>query len=171
MCLCNFRTNIERCVILCNSWAKKKSQIANKKNLDAELKFEQGARFGRLLDALDMTQTTLSQQTGIAQSTISAIITGRRDLNKNAINALKKNLPEVNTNWLLTGEGEMFLSFSSKKNTELVEDGRVSYVVDPLSALRLLLENHERRLLELERIVEEMQGVPAGVGESPTLKE
>jgi hypothetical protein len=62
----------------------------------------------------------------------------------------------------------MFLSFASKKNTDLVEEGRVSYVVDPLSALRLLLENHERRLLELERIVGEMHPVPAGVEESPT---
>ena len=145
-------------------------KIANceKKKVDETLKFEQGARFGRLLDALEMTQTTLSQMTGIAQSTISAIIGGRRELNKNALNALKKNLPEVNTNWLISGEGEMFLSFASKKNTDLVEEGRVSYVVDPLSALRLLLENHERRLLELERIVGEMHPVPAGVEESPT---
>jgi len=62
--------------------------------------------------------------------------------------------------WVLTGEGSMFLSDSVKKKwpDKLAEPDAV-YQPDPLSALRLLLEDHERRIKELEAEVDRLKEV------------
>jgi transcriptional regulator with XRE-family HTH domain len=140
--------------------------------LDNLLQIEQGARFSKVLKRLRLTQTTVSQLTGLSQPLISQICSGHREITRPTERAIAEKLQDVNMDWVITGKGPMFFSDEPENKSQvLVEEGRVEYAVDPLSALRLLLENHERRLLELERIVEEMQVVPAGEEESPTLKE
>jgi len=137
--------------------------------LDNSIQIEQGARFSKVLKRLRMSQTVIAQLTGLSQPLISQICSGHREITRSTERAIAEKLQDVNMDWVLTGKGQMFFSDEvENKSPDLVEEGRVSYVVDPLSSLRLLLENHERRLLELERIVEEMQGVPAGEEESPT---
>ena len=137
--------------------------------MDNALQIEQGARFSKVLKRLRISQTTVAQLTGLSQPLISQICSGHREITRTTERAIAEKLQDVNMDWVLTGKGPMIFSDEVEKKSQImVEEGRVEYAVDPLSALRLLLENHERRLLELERIVEEMQGVPAGVEESPT---
>lgn len=114
-----------------------------------ELKIQQGARFGQIIDALDLTQTAVFQKTGIVQSTVSAMISGKREINKHAINAIKKNLPFVNINWLLTGEGEMFLENQAPVPATVQEPEPV-YSRDPFAALRQLLQDYGERIQQVE---------------------
>lgn len=73
---------------------------------------------------------------------------GKREINKNALNALKKFLPNLNLNWLLWGDGEMFLGESPPINE--VKEPEPVYNLDPLSALRSLLDSYEKRMNEMD---------------------
>lgn len=115
----------------------------------ADLKIQQGARFGQIIDALNLTQTAVFQKTGIVQSTVSAMISGKREINKHAINAIKKNLPFVNINWLLTGEGQMFLE-NQDQVPATVQEPEPVYIQDPFSALRQLFQDYAKRIQDVE---------------------
>lgn len=77
------------------------------------------------------------------------MISGKREINKRAINAIKKNLPFVNINWLLTGEGEMFLENKAPVPATVQEPEPV-YSRDPFAALRQLLQDYGERIQQVE---------------------
>ena len=53
------------------------------------------------------SQNEMRQVLGYNESSFSQIINGRVPFSKNMINKIKQNYPQLNTKWLLTGEGEM----------------------------------------------------------------
>lgn len=67
----------------------------------------------------------------------------------------------VNISWLMEGDGDMFSSKKNETKSNGVSEPEVKYEArpaDPLSALRKLLDDHERRLAELEREVRWLRG-------------
>ena len=70
------------------------------------------SRLKQLISALGMTQVEFAEKMGIAKSTVSDVISGRlKDLPNHVHTTLVRGY-SVNLNWLLTGEGEMFLMSS-----------------------------------------------------------
>lgn len=69
-----------------------------------------GKRLKQLLEALKIKQNQFAQSVDVSPSHVSDILTGRR--NGFSIEVVVKiaELYNVNLNWLLTGEGEMFTS-------------------------------------------------------------
>lgn len=64
---------------------------------------------------LIMEQTKLSQQDfatklGVSPASLSSIFTGRTNPTNNHVQAVHRAFPNVNVNWLLFGEGEMYVS-------------------------------------------------------------
>lgn len=70
---------------------------------------EQGARLERLIDALNLTQTSIAQVLGISQSYVSQMVGGSRNISRRVLHFITNNYPRVDVRWLLTGDGEMFL--------------------------------------------------------------
>jgi transcriptional regulator with XRE-family HTH domain len=64
-----------------------------------------------------LSQNRMSLKIGISQSTYSRIEAGKLSISEDALMGLAK--ARVNTNWLLTGEGEMLLSESSEAAGDL----------------------------------------------------
>lgn len=87
------------------------------------------SEFGR---AINVKQATLSTILGSRQSKPSFDI----------INAIAVNISNINTDWLITGEGEMLKSEASHK--EKAEDSRT----DPISLERLIaiIESQQRTI-------------------------
>ena len=54
-----------------------------------------------------VSRTALAEQLGSSQPTISAILSGKRSLSRGMIARIGDLYPDLNTEWLLTGEGEM----------------------------------------------------------------
>ncbi|MBQ7212272.1 MAG: helix-turn-helix transcriptional regulator [Muribaculaceae bacterium] len=65
-------------------------------------------RISRIYEELGLTQNKFAQEIGIAQTTISAAIKRNNDVTNTMLNAIVVRFPEVNSDWLITGRGEMF---------------------------------------------------------------
>ncbi len=66
------------------------------------------SRLELLISALGITQRELSGKTGLSTSVLSHYATGERKISAQSALKIKKAFPQVNTDWLLTGKGEMF---------------------------------------------------------------
>lgn len=65
------------------------------------------SRFSMVREKLGFSQKDLADSLGIQKSVVSEIESGKRELSKNVMIALMNKF-NVSTDWLLTGEGEMF---------------------------------------------------------------
>lgn len=74
-------------------------------------------RLKELIQALEMSQVEFAKNLGIAKSTVSDVINGRLKDLPNPVQLKLYREYNVNLNWLLTGEGEMFLAGNAKKPT------------------------------------------------------
>ena len=69
-------------------------------------------------EELNLTQKELADILGIAPATYGMIETGRRTLRENYLKILE-TLYHVNPNWIVAGEGEMFII--SPRQSELID--------------------------------------------------
>ena len=65
------------------------------------------SRFSMVREKLGFSQKDLADSLGIQKSVVSEIESGKRELSKNVMISLMNKF-NVSTDWLLTGEGEMF---------------------------------------------------------------
>lgn len=74
-----------------------------------------------LIDELKKRRIIYSQQelaeiVGISRTQFSELVTGKRKISDKAIHKITSSIPEINEDWLRTGEGEML------KNTSAIAD-------------------------------------------------
>jgi plasmid maintenance system antidote protein VapI len=121
----------------------------------------QGQRLKQLLSHFKMKQIALSQRLGIGKAYISQMINDQSPITSKVISGLIKSFPRLNSNWLLTGNGQMFLE-DEIGTTDQIEQGRPRTLEDleaengddPFRGLRDMLhriDNLERRMEELEQ--------------------
>ena len=55
-----------------------------------------------------MTQSEFADYVGLAPATLSSIFNGRTRPTLNVVEVLKKKIPNINMEWLMFGEGEMY---------------------------------------------------------------
>lgn len=122
---------------------------------------EQGARLERLMESLNITQTSLAQTIGISQGYVSQLAAGKRNISRRVLHFITNNYPLVNVRWLLTGEGEMFLDPGAVKN-ELKILPVDSQVMEERGSYTAVggegrLEWLERRVVELLERMEQVE--------------
>nr|DAY33521.1 MAG TPA: repressor [Caudoviricetes sp.] len=84
-------------------------------------------RFNKYFEYLGITQDEFALKIGYPQSNINAILNNKRALGEKIINTyIIPNCPELNTEWLRTGEGEML---KSEGEPEIIkeEKGKIPY--------------------------------------------
>jgi len=84
---------------------------------------EVGLRLKKLRETLDLSQSKLARLLGVSQSAISKWEAGERDIPTAVLLKLKRRL-NVNLDWLLSGEGEMFAISQAEKSSltpEIIE--------------------------------------------------
>jgi transcriptional regulator with XRE-family HTH domain len=118
---------------------------------------QRGMRLKEFSSTMKLKQCALAQRLGVTAGFLSQVINGREDVTGKLVLNLSQSFPLLNMNWLLHGDGPMFLSDEQKKyEEEPVPDQRVSEAIaeyvsgDPLGSLRRMLEEYERRLRVLE---------------------
>lgn len=67
-------------------------------------------RIYQLMKTLGMTQKEFASKLCVAEGTLSSIFNGRTKPTSNLVNAVHTFFPEVNINWLMFGEGDMYVS-------------------------------------------------------------
>ena len=79
-------------------------------------------RIRQIMDHYGLSQQNFASQLGVAPATISSIFTGRTNPTNKHVQAIHKAFPEIDTNWLMFGEGEMMTSLE-RTNVENGIDG------------------------------------------------
>lgn len=65
------------------------------------------------MDSQHMSQQVFADYLGVGAATLSSIFNGRTRPTLNIVEAVKKKIPNINTDWLMFGSGEMFLPDNS----------------------------------------------------------
>ena len=66
-------------------------------------------RIRQIMESQHMTQQVFADYIGLAPATLSSIFNGRTRPTLNVVEAIKKKIPNINTDWLMFGSGEMYL--------------------------------------------------------------
>ena len=71
-------------------------------------------RIDALIGLLDMSPTQFAQTVGIQRSTLQHILNGRNEPSLNVVKSIHAALPDVDLDWLLTGNGKPLKSEPAK---------------------------------------------------------
>lgn len=119
-----------------------------------------------------LSQAELAEIVGISRTQFSELVTGKRHISDKTIHKITNAIPELNEDWLRTGEGEMLKDTSaiaenhsvSIAGTEIKEnkinvngDKTISMLVAELSAQRQLTEKVIDQNTDLIAIIAEMR--------------
>ena len=80
-------------------------QIEGHSTLNADMK----DRIRQIMEAQHMTQQVFADFIGTTPATLSGIFNDRTRPTLNIVESIKKKIPDINTDWLLFGSGQMFL--------------------------------------------------------------
>ena len=113
-------------------------------------KISTGERLKTFLKTKRIKQTALAEVIGTSRSYISLLTKDKSKPSGNFLNSLTEKYPELNINWLLTGNGSMFLQ---KENAELLvqEDAADYEPPDKKASARHIT------LDELSRVIQDLQ--------------
>jgi transcriptional regulator with XRE-family HTH domain len=79
-------------------------------------------RIRQIMESQHMTQQVFADYIGQSPATLSSIFNGRTRPTLNIVEAIKKKIPDISTDWLMFGSGNMFLSDQSGDSTPLNTD-------------------------------------------------
>ena len=66
-------------------------------------------RIRQIMESQHMTQQVFAEYIGQSPATLSSIFNGRTRPTLNIVEAIKKKIPNISTDWLMFGSGDMFL--------------------------------------------------------------
>lgn len=99
-------------------------------------------RLKRVRKALGLSQVQMAAALGIGQSTYCQFETGVRSLQTRYLNAMKV-MYGVNPEWILTGEGDMFIKSSRDEEFFAVFESLTDESKDTIYKLMLQLKKNE----------------------------
>lgn len=71
-------------------------------------------RIRQVMDSMGLSQQEFAQKLGMSPASLSNIFNGRSNPTNNHVQAIHRAFPNINTNWLMFGEGTM-LNDDAKK--------------------------------------------------------
>lgn len=121
-----------------------------------------GERFSILVKGLKMNNNSFAKSVGKAATTINYIVEGKSKPGYDVLESVVKTYPQVNPNWLLTGEGEMVKSVPTapvvSTDSYLVE--HLHTLEENFNRLAKQLENKDKQIEGLQRTVDALISLP-----------
>lgn len=74
-------------------------------------------RIKHIMEEQHMSQQVFADFIGLSPATLSSIFNGRTRPTLNIVEAIKKKIPSISTDWLLMGVGDMYISPSTGDST------------------------------------------------------
>ena len=66
-------------------------------------------RVKQIMESMHMTQQVFAQFIEMSPASLSSIFNGRTRPTLNILEAIKKKIPDINTDWLMFGSGSMYV--------------------------------------------------------------
>ena len=85
------------------------------------LRLKMKDRIRQIMESQHMTQQVFAEFIGIGAATLSSIFNDRTRPTLNIVEAIKKKIPDISTDWLMFGSGNMYLS-DNNTSTSSQED-------------------------------------------------
>lgn len=79
-------------------------------------------RLKGVITALNLKQKDFAEKVGINPSHVSSYLSGRLPLGMTLLESIKSAFPQVDLNWLLTGQGDVFVPVYPPGSKELVNE-------------------------------------------------
>lgn len=99
-----------------------------------------------------LTQQSLGQRLGVTKGYLSVMMNDKEPISTKVLDGLIKSFAGLNSHWLLTGDGQMFLE--KKEVAQVPEAGVLTGVMEPEAVYERV--RGEGRLEYLERVVGEL---------------
>ena len=127
------------------------------------------ARIRGLMRSVEMSQADFGNKLEIAPASLSNIFTGKTNPTNNHVMAIHRAFPEVNINWLLFGEGDMYCVESENK-TSSVADLSTPNFEEPIGSNQIATSSpvFSRGNSQEEQMVKPVQPILKGKRESMT---
>lgn len=74
-------------------------------------------RIRQIMESQHMTQQVFADYIGVGAATLSSIFNDRTRPTLNIVEAIKKKIPNINTDWLMFGSGDMFRADVDSSNS------------------------------------------------------
>ena len=74
-------------------------------------------RIRQIMESKHMTQQVFADFIGTTPATLSGIFNDRTRPTINIVESIKKKIPDINTDWLMFGTGDMYLQKSNEANS------------------------------------------------------
>jgi plasmid maintenance system antidote protein VapI len=101
------------------------------------------------------SQAEFAEIVGISRTQFSEIVTGKRKLSDRAIHKIIAAIPDINEDWLRTGEGEMLKSYLANADNhsisiagEEVKENKINVNTDETIAMLVAEVAAQRKLTE-----------------------
>ena len=101
------------------------------------------------------SQAEFAEIVGISRTQFSEIVTGKRKLSDKAIHKILAAVPDINEDWLRTGEGEMLKSHSASAENhsisiagEEIKENKINVNTDETIAMLVAEVAAQRKLTE-----------------------
>jgi hypothetical protein len=114
----------------------------------------------RLLSHYGLSVNAFEQEVGVGNGTIAKVIRegGGRELSPKTVRKILDRYTDINPNWLLSGEGDMFLSTSDKAHRIAQETGKPHAKKPIRQAIKEFLLGdwltHDKNAKEIEEMAE-----------------
>ena len=79
-------------------------------------------RIRQIMESQHMTQQVFAEFLGLGAATLSSIFNGRTRPTITVVEAIKKKIPNISTDWLMFGSGDMFISSSAPADSLFSDD-------------------------------------------------
>ncbi|MGN1262566.1 MAG: helix-turn-helix domain-containing protein [Prevotella sp.] len=76
-------------------------------------------RVKEIMDSLHMTQQVFAQYIELSPASLSSIFNGRTRPTLNIVEAIKKKIPTINTDWLMFGTGSMYMPTDATSSNDV----------------------------------------------------
>lgn len=107
-----------------------------------------GKRFSRFREYTKLSQVDFAKKVGVAQSNLTQWETNKNRPNAVKLNKIKVAFPELNINWLITGEGEM-LNQVKKSDTDDILRKEITELREKNKILEERLKEMTDKLIKL----------------------
>jgi transcriptional regulator with XRE-family HTH domain len=122
--------------------------------------YDTGKRLLALIKSLKSNQKAFAKSIGVSQSFVYQMISGQKQISSKVIKGISNAYSMVNTNWLFTGKGSMYLE--PEKPPHMVEENISMYILKKLTiedlpgiidSMRLEIADLRCRITELEKLL------------------
>ncbi|MBN8820785.1 MULTISPECIES: helix-turn-helix domain-containing protein [unclassified Spirosoma] len=120
---------------------------------------ETAKRLEEVLDLLKLNKNAFAREIGVSSTVINGIVSGMHNPGPKVLGAINSRFPEINTDWISNGIGQIQRSEGSTKPTDNESFGNqvIERLLDEFTKLREQLSIKDRQLEAADKRAEGLQ--------------